>query len=180
MIERDTQQKRAGYFRNQIEHIAKNTLEQSGLTQFPINPIKIALWLGLSVEEARFKRADVSGMVDPKEKQIIVAEGDSDTRKRFSVAHELGHYILHYNGLEGKTFPDTEDYHVSYRDNVSTQGFDIAEIEANYFAANLLMPANEVISQWNLYGSVSHLATYFWVSKTAMRFRLEYLGCIDG
>lgn len=174
------QPERAGYFKNQIEYIAKNTLDQSGLRQFPIDPIAISSWLGLSAEEATFERNDVAGMIDPKEKRIIVAEGDSNTRKRFSIAHEIGHYILHYNGMEGKTFPDTEDYHVSYRDNISTQGFDMAEIEANFFAANLLMPADEVCKQWNNHHSVSFLADFFWVSKTAMRYRLAYLGCIDG
>ena len=69
-----------------------------------------------------------------------------------------------------------ENKHISFRDSLSTLGFSIKEIEANYFAANILMPKDEVIKLYNNEFSVMDMANYFAVSQTAMGHRISFLG----
>ena len=61
-------------------------------------------------------------------------------RQRFTIAHEIGHFLLHTD----------EDVHIDEkrpigrRDDLSSQAVDACEIEANQFAAELLMPESLV------------------------------------
>ena len=50
------------------------------------------------------------------------------------------------------------------------------EIQANMFAASLLMPEDEVRSEWNRLRSVDELARIFNVSEAAMGIRIDQLG----
>src|SRR6185437_9812931 len=102
-----------------------------------------------------------------------------------SIAHELGHAQLH---LAGRLFvdPPTREF---FRDDNSTSGDDPQEVQANQFAAALLMPrpfifdvgrqiigARSDIAVDNL---VEVLATRFVVSTQAMRYRLVNLGVVE-
>ncbi|WP_300446352.1 MULTISPECIES: ImmA/IrrE family metallo-endopeptidase [Helicobacter] len=132
---------------------------------FPIDPILIAKAMGLEVFTAALPR-NVSGQIFYKEKKIFVEQTDFITRQTFSVAHELGHFILHNDGTS----------HTSLRDTTATQGIDTKEIEANCFAANLLMPKDEVLRLVGLNFAVDSMASYFGVSPIAMEYRLNNLG----
>ncbi|MDE6044233.1 MAG: ImmA/IrrE family metallo-endopeptidase [Helicobacter sp.] len=138
---------------------------------FPIDVIEIAKSYGLEVLEGNFDRPDVSGMLDMStgKPRIIVAASDSFVRKRFSIAHEFGHFVLQHQKREGK------QRMVSYRDSVSKMGFDIEEIEANFFAANLLMPTDEVMKLYHGGYSSGEMAEYFNVSMSAMLNRIGAL-----
>ena len=138
---------------------------------FPIDVIEIAKSYGLEVLEGNFDRPDVSGMLDMStgKPRIIVAASDSFVRKRFSIAHEFGHFVLQHQKREGK------QRMVSYRDSVSKMGFDIEEIEANFFAANLLMPTDEVMKLYHCGYSSGEMAEYFNVSMSAMLNRIGAL-----
>src|SRR6266702_2240112 len=60
-------------------------------------------------------------------------------RQRFSAAHELAHHKLHEQEIRKAVHVD-KGFRVLLRDDVSSQGIDPLEIEANAFAAELLMP----------------------------------------
>lgn len=96
---------------------------------------------------------------------IIVNERDISTRARFTIAHELAHYLLHMKDCENQVI-------TSFRMDRSPQ-----ETEADRFAAELLMPENLVRSEYaKLIIPVSDsLAKTFDVSKQAMRIRLDNL-----
>jgi Zn-dependent peptidase ImmA (M78 family) len=89
-------------------------------------------------------------------------------RKRFTMAHELGHYFLHskQGQIPLKAF---------------RLGTSLAEQEANFFAANLLMPEDEFKRRWNSYKTstdafrIAGLASLFHVSVAAAAARAEYL-----
>lgn len=102
------------------------------------------------------------------------------TRQRFTLAHELAHIQLHRRELERAVHVDRGSLR---RDPLAAAGVDPIEIEANTFAAELLMPTELLISA--LKGrsvdleddeAVSALAKRFRVSDAAMRFRLSSLG----
>lgn len=139
----------------------------------PVQIVALANKLGLEVLKATFNRQDVAGMIMAQDKKIFICENDNPQRRRFSIAHEIGHYILHYKSGELKD-QEAEKY-VSFRDSVSSLAFDIREIEANYFAANLLMPEREIKRLLKGAYSLDEMAIYFNVSKMAMGYRLESL-----
>lgn len=115
-------------------------------------------------------------LVDNDDAVIVVNEDNPTQRRRFTLAHEYGHYLLH-------TESNTSIFH---RDEKSSQGTDRVEIDANAFAAELLMPAEEVGAQAAKIGVdpladdiTRGLADTFGVSFQAMSIRLQQLGVID-
>lgn len=168
--------------KNEIRKIAERVHKDHKLS-FPVNIELLCKKLHIDLDCMPIED-DVSGMIvmgKDSSAAIIINGNHHPNRQRFTGAHELGHYYLHYkSGLE---FID----HVRYRrslDEPSTKP-DQAEIEANYFAAELLMPRFEVeraISRMliNVFddGEVADLARYFGVSMQAMAVRLNTLGYI--
>jgi IrrE N-terminal-like domain len=132
-------------------------------------------YLGLRIEQAYM---DCSGMLLPAERLIRInaAEGPPNEppvrRFRFTIAHELGHWICH--ALEGA------DPAVSYCRPIDlTEAADrTLEREANVFAAELLMPESAVRAGWEELGSADALASRFDVSPSAMSWRLFSFGLL--
>lgn len=85
-------------------------------------------------------------------------------RKRFSFAHELGHHCLGHNTDSSLMISDRNLY-------------DKQELEANYFAAQLLMPEQifSTLKDKGVQLNVTDIATYFKVSKEAAQKRLQTL-----
>src|SRR5579884_1780795 len=132
-------------------------------------------YLGLRIEQAHM---DCSGMLLPAERLIRInaAEGPRNEpplrRFRFTIAHELGHWICH--AVEGA------DPTVSYCRPIDlTEAADRSlEREANVFAAELLMPEPAVRRIWNELGSIQEVAFQFDVSASAMHWRLYSFGLV--
>lgn len=98
-----------------------------------------------------------------------VNKNQNPKRQRFTLAHELGHFVLHKN--KNTEFTDT----TFFRKNEDN---DSLEYNANEFAARILMPEERVnfyIQQQNI-KSIKSLADIFDVSSSAMRYRVESLG----
>lgn len=164
------------YTKEQIKNIAEGVLRLYGDGEIPIKVSEIAKNLGLEIYDAVFDRDDVAGMLKANEKKILIAKNDNPQRRRFSIAHEIGHYVLHYYA---KLFKEEDNKkHISFRDNTSSLGFSIREIEANFFAANLLMPENK-IRELSANFDLEEMAYFFRVSRLAMGHRLAFLGISD-
>jgi Zn-dependent peptidase ImmA (M78 family) len=105
----------------------------------------------------------------------------ASVRQRFTIAHEIGHFYLRH---VGEIF--VEEHVLNKRDGRSSYAIDPKEIEANNFAAALLMPAQmvgrAVIDRINKNPSIKledltdDLAEKFHVSRQAMGYRLINLG----
>ncbi len=145
------------------EREALNILYQMGYDEPPVNPIKIAESLGFEVEEAILKD-DVSGMYDYETKTIYYNHNDAPTRQAFTVAHELGHILLHQEYVSSK------EYKVLLR---SPHKDDKYELEADAFAANLMMP-QFMLDKLNFIGSKERLARIFCVSLQAITKRIGF------
>jgi Zn-dependent peptidase ImmA (M78 family) len=87
-------------------------------------------------------------------------------RQTFTVAHELGHKVLH------EEWANSEDYKVLLR-TPNSQFQDFREQEANAFAAELLMPKFMMDQYTDL--NVDQLSTLFAVSLPAVKHRLNFL-----
>lgn len=109
---------------------------------------------------------------------IIVNDNDTDERKRFTIAHELGHFLLH--SLSPQHIDKQKVY---FRDSVSSTGEDIMEIQANQFAAELLMPINSLKKDFFKYSNliegdnpakmIKKLAEKYKVSEQSMSIRIS-------
>lgn len=137
----------------------------------PIDPVRIAKSLGVKVLDVYLNK-DVSGALVKKQEEdpsILLNAEDSTTRKRFTCAHELGHYI--------RRAGERNQYeYVDYRDQRSSTGTDEEERYANSFAASLLMP-ELAVKAFNAEGLPAfRMAKRFGVSPESMQYRLDNLG----
>jgi Zn-dependent peptidase ImmA (M78 family) len=171
------------YVRMQAEHIA----ELYGKNSVPINVENIAQSLGLDVSHADLG-PDVSGLLisDGAKAQVCVQKKDPLVRKRFTIAHEIGHYFLRHQFESGEHVHVDKGNYISQRGPKASDGIDPKEIEANQFAASLLMPTNAIRQRiLKLTGAsplldqhISLLAKEFQVSEQAMTIRLTGLGLL--
>lgn len=120
---------------------------------------------------------DVSGLLirggDGADAIIGVNATQPRTRRRFTIAHEFGHFLLH----EGISEHVDQGYRVNFRSGESALATNVEEIEANFFAASLLMPrrlldAHGAIEAVDSDSLVGQLAATFEVSRHAMSLRL--------
>lgn len=139
---------------------------------FPIDPVWIAAQLGLDVIETDLPESVSGALIKDKEKDpvIVLSKSDSKNRKRFSCAHEIGHYADRLNR-------DGEQYeYVDLRGQQASAGTNPEEIFANQFAAALLMPEDEVKRLVKAGTATFLMAQHFGVSDDAIRYRLKNLG----
>ncbi len=161
---------------DQIAKLASQVFKKSG-TQIPVEVVKAAASYELEVfvtDMEKMVGATPSGILAKHQGKwaIYINNEDSLTRQRFTIAHELGHFLLH----SGKQFVDSFSAgEAFYRDGEdSTQ-----EREANYFAACLLMPSEEVEKLWPESKDPKDAARKFQVSEVSMTYRLKHLGLIS-
>ena len=95
-----------------------------------------------------------------------------DSRKYFTIAHELGHFFLHADLVKERNIIKDGDFFIYRKDN---QIPTAKETEANHFAGALLMPEERVRQVWNKVKDVDECANFFKVSRTAMSIRLDIL-----
>lgn len=152
--------------RSKAQEILKQYWDDGSI---PIDPMVIAAKMGISV--LANPGFNASGHYIPsKDSQpplITYNSSESKVRQRFTIAHELGHHVMEH----GERDRDTPDrFSMGYHDPI--------EVDANRFAAHLLMPGQIVNALIRVRGirSVDELARMFGVSKVAMRFRLKELG----
>ena len=148
-----------------IESVATKALQSVDCKQPPVPLEEIVGKMGLKIVEFDFHEG-ISAVLKPEHNVIGVNKNHHPVRKRFSVAHELGHFLLgHGDGQEiideefGKPFPQ--------------------ETEANAFASALLMPAKWIKDSVAKKGlDLEELAKTYEVSKQALTIRLLALNLI--
>lgn len=173
---------------SEVKKIAESFCEKNGINTYPVEIVRICNENGLKVFE-EYLDSNISGLivVDEKvwskydtDKFILVNLAESAVRRRFTIAHELAHYVLHRNA----------DGLYAHRDIVN-DGTIISNIEreANYFAANILMPETLVKEKvedikndfWGKLPGfilVREIANHFVVSEQAAEVRLKQLEII--
>jgi predicted transcriptional regulator len=137
----------------------------------PVDPIEIARFFGLFVF-ADFLPSGVSGKIVRRPEYgsasgyaIIVNSGEAQVRQRFTVAHEIAHFILHRDQI-GDGFEESAMYRVASMSNRQ-------EAEANRLAAEILMPQHLILmAAQDGRKTAAELARMFNVSEVAMSIRL--------
>jgi Zn-dependent peptidase ImmA (M78 family) len=141
---------------------------------FPVPVDSIIRAHGIRIESIPLSD-DLSGMsfVRSGVSAIVVNATHHINRRRFTLAHELGHHILHASYLNNNVHVDKL---VLNRDKVSSRGEDQKEIQANAFAAELLMPRVEMSKLLNIdindEDAIYVQARRFRVSTSALIYRI--------
>jgi len=125
--------------------------------------------LGLKIWQFSDMSEGMSGKLyrdstSPKGWSIGVNANTSSTRKRFTIAHEIAHFLLHKDFLGEGVLDDT-----FYR---SEHLSGAQETEANKFAADILMPYHLLQTTGRNVENLDELAKKFGVSTQAMSIRL--------
>lgn len=161
---------------------ARAVLRDFGVKGAPVPVERIIKARNIVLEYAPLEE-DLSGMAYIKDGVGIIGLNalHHPNRQRFSAAHELGHHELHDELIRKKVHVD-KGMRALRRDDVSSQGIDPIEIEANAFASELLMPQEYLIQACDAEGldleddaAVERLSRKFRVSASAMRYRLAAL-----
>ena len=164
--------------RRDLERLALELLDRCGINDPPVDVEQLARCLGVRIEPADLGE-DCSGILVRTEQSAVIGVNlmHHPNRRRFTIAHELGHHVLHRPG----TYVDR----AFYRNVESGSGTIKEERAANQFAAALLMPASWVKQAAEEYRldlgddtSLLALAEQFGVSSQAMSFRLTNLGLV--
>jgi Zn-dependent peptidase ImmA (M78 family) len=161
---------------------AARILAQFKTTKPPVPIEKIARGLGAHI---RFSPLDdeISGMIYIKDGVPIIGVNSlhGPNRQRFTMAHEIGHLILHRDLMSKEVHVDKQ-FQILRRDYNSASGSERIEIQANQFAAELMMP-RELLRQAigpqaidiDDSAQLKRLALKFKVSEDAMRYRVTNL-----
>jgi len=156
-----------------IERVVSKLLENFNVTELPVPIDPIVRGLGIVVQSGDL--GDVSGLLARSADKTTIGVNSKHprTRQRFTIAHEFAHFILH----DGIVSHFDKEYRVNFRSAESSQGTSIEEMEANFFAATILMP-REFLDRdeaWRALDSdelVQKLAARYKVSGHAMSLRL--------
>ena len=167
--------------RTKARREAQALLDQHAIESIPVPVERIAKLRGVRVEYAPLDD-ELSGLAHIRDDVLIIGVNalHASNRQRFTLAHELAHVLLHRRELEGAVHVDRGSLR---RDALAAEGVDPIEVEANAFAAELLMPTHLLISALKRHpvdleddDAVAALAKRFRVSDAAMRYRLNSLG----
>lgn len=174
--------------RYSIDNAVEKIFRECGIDGYPINVFRIAREFNFDIMYGKFKQENIYGAIwdgnseleigEKKSKRfILINADDSKERQLFTIAHELGHFVLHCTD-QANFF---ERYHGGQ--DQSSEAKQI-EDEADFFAASLLMPRKEfkkyIDQHKNLRKNelLAKICADFWVEQEAAKRRLDELGII--
>lgn len=161
---------------------ARELLKAGRIEKAPVPVEQLAVSAGATIRYEPFA-GELSGMVHRSSAGVIIGVNSMHptTRRRFTIAHELGHLLLHRN----EELHVDERFPIGFRSELSSKALDAAEIEANQFAAELLMPSTTLVEDVRTLATdidsetaISQLAQLYQVSEQAMTIRLSALGIL--
>ena len=162
-----------------LDEKAEKTLRETDTFRVPVPIHLVAQRLNLGTEALPL--GALSG--------ILVVKGDrgaigynsahARVRQRFTVSHEIAHYVLHSERPEkARLFIDK---HLLFQtdDNPLSSNARRENVEANRFGSALLMPKELFLKEIKTHdlnlddeGAIDHIAKYFWVSSAMVANRL--------
>lgn len=167
------------------KEMAKEIQKKYNSNKIAVDVKKIAKKLGIDVVYKDFPKNDeISGLVKRagKNNRPVIAINKTHTsgRKNFTLAHEIGHFVLH------STRPlhiDSNANFIFFRNYNSSDATHLKEIQANQFAAELLMPEEKILEETKnnknlrnlekISKEIEKLAKKYEVSKEAMTIRIN-------
>jgi hypothetical protein len=154
-----------------VRGAANTQLRDFGVLDAPVPVTAMARRQGLTLRYADFPHDEnVSGFIDAKSKSIVVNAAEPPSRQMFTIAHELGHWLMHRQQVM-----DDRQYRVLTREALDAPK-PLIEKEADGFAADLLVPKfllDKYYENAPVRPSRASLARIFGVSEDVIRYRLK-------
>jgi len=166
--------------RKMIRKVVEEILKKHRISRPPITVERIAKELLIRVRFEPFE-GSLSGCIVRQGDHVTVGINSAHhrNRQRFTLAHEIGHFFLH----KGEEVIVDRTFRVNLRNSEAAKAESPEEIEANYFAAELLMPTRLLLG--DLEGKeidiendahIRELSSRYEVSPQALSYRLTNLG----
>ena len=154
-----------------LEDLTSRILINNDMYNIPVDPVKIAKTYDILVYEGNLNNK-IAGAIryykDEDKFEILVNKNDPKTKQRFTIAEELGYYILHEKKLKD------EEIHI----NLIDKEIDEEEKEVEYFAGALLINKTLLENVYNSSSTILELSELFKVSVSSMTVRLDILGML--
>ena len=163
-----------------IKTHVRNLLRDHRIKAVPVPVDEIANALGALVRYCPFDE-ELSGMIYIKGSRPIIGVNSlhHPNRQRFTIAHEVAHLVLHRHLIADRIHVDKR-FPVLMRDTSSATGTRLMEMEANRYAAELLMPSFLLLPMLKRNGfdidderPLEILSRKFHVSKQALGYRIR-------
>ncbi len=154
-----------------LEELTSRILINNDMYNIPVDPVKIAKTYDIIVYEGELDNKVAGAIRYYKEKdkfEILVNKNDSKVKQRFTIAEELGYYILYEEKLK------KEEIHIQLIDKEISE----EEKEVDYFAGALLINKILLENVYSINSTILELAELFKVSVSAMTVRLNLLGLL--
>ena len=154
-----------------LEDLTSRILINNDMYNIPVDPVKIAKTYDILVYEGNLNNK-IAGAIryykDEDKFEILVNKNDPKTKQRFTIAEELGYYILHEKKLKD------DEIHI----NLIDKEIDEEEKEVEYFAGALLINKTLLENVYNSSSTILELSELFKVSVSSMTVRLDILGML--
>lgn len=154
-----------------LEDLTSRILVNNDMYNIPVDPVKIAKTYDIEVYQGELDNKIAGAIRYYKEKEkfeILVNKNDPMVKKRFTIAEELGYYILYEEKLK------KEEIHVNLIDKTINE----EEKEVEYFAGALLVNKTLLENVYDSNSTILELAQLFKVSISSMTLRLNVLGLL--
>lgn len=182
--------------RKYIRQVVEKLLINCEIYEPPVDVFVVAKFLKAEVVQQQHTDDELSGFLykDPHKSEAIIGVNKCHhiNRRRFTIAHELGHLMLHsFTDVHIDKSGSGGIGLVRLRHKLAHEGIDSDEVEANYFAAELLMPSSmlerdvkdiqniEALNEKDSKAVLDDLAKKYQVSSQALNIRLVKLGLLE-
>lgn len=131
--------------KNNPRHIASSILNDFGISEPQNVEVEdIAHALKIPIRDVELRGCE-GRIVHKNGQSIITVNGkcEFESRRRFTIAHEIGHYLLHKNDLINH---NDDISSLSWFNDKNKKRIFEQEFEANEFASELLLPTKNFIS----------------------------------
>lgn len=172
-----------------MNHAIKKIFDECRISAAPVDVKDIARQMGFDIYYGTFGNAKLSGVMwDTKEPQlfdgkeskrcILVNSEDSEETQRFTIAHEIGHFIMHCDDSSNfyeRRHSDPNDINPKLKKH---------EDNADFFAANLVLPSNLIVTyamnnKWRGRKEIiNQICTMFCVDVETVSRRFNELGLV--
>jgi predicted transcriptional regulator len=153
-----------------IRRQAARLLDSAGISHEPVSLRDVVSALNLELVTRTREPFTSEAALEPlgDGRAIVLSGGGDSARRRFTIAHEIGHFVLHPERCRPE------------RGGAVNEAGRMEEREADAFAAELLMPEHLVRDAVREQGlDVDRLADRFDVSRKAMQARLRHIGLVE-
>ena len=137
--------------------------------KIPVKITDIANDFGIKVYKSTMSGISGAIIKEDKEYVIYINSEDGRNRQRFTIAHEIAHYVLHKDKI-GNNLTDNAMY--------CSRLSNVLEKQANRLASEILMPVKFVMEYINENKNISQMASLFEISEEVVKIRLEEGGNI--